>query len=144
MSRRPGFHEDFRRDGGPGPGSERGFGLVFATVFAIIAAWPLMSGGGVRWWAAAVAGAFLVLALVVPQLLAPLNRLWFRFGLVLHRVVTPVIMGILFFLTVLPTGLMLRLFRKDPLSLRFDPAAKSYWIAREPPGPSPETMRNQF
>jgi len=144
VSRRAGFHEDFRRGDGPGPGSERGFGVVFAVVFAVIAAWPLFFGGGVRWWSAVVAAVFLVAAFAAPRILAPLNRLWYRIGMALHGIVTPVIMGILFFLTVMPTGLIMRLFGKDPLRLRFDAEAQSYWIQREPPGPEPDSMRNQF
>jgi len=144
VSRRPGFHEDFRRGDGPGPGSERGFGVVFAVVFAVIAAWPLFFGGGVRWWAAGLALVFLAAALAAPRALAPLNRLWYQIGMALHGVVTPLVMGILFFLTVMPTGLIMRLLGKDPLRLRFDAEAQSYWIRREPPGPAPDSMRNQF
>jgi hypothetical protein len=92
----------------------------------------------------AIAAGFLAVALVRPSLLSPLNRLWFMFGLLLHKIVTPVIMGLIFFLTVTPTGLIMRLSGRDPLRLRRDPEAKTYWIEREPPGPDPETMRNQF
>jgi len=117
---------------------------VFAVVFAVVAASPLFFGGGLRWWSAAVAAVFLAAAFAAPRVLAPLNRLWHRIGMALHGIVTPVIMGILFFLTVMPTGLIMRLFGKDPLRLRFDAEAKSYWIQREPPGPEPDSMRNQF
>ena len=77
-------------------------------------------------------------------MLAPFNALWFRFGLLLHRVVSPVILALLFFTTVAPVGLLMRAFGKDPLRLKKDRAADSYWILREPPGPSPESMKQQF
>lgn len=122
-------------------GSERNFGLVFAGVSAIVACYPLLQGGPVRHWALAVAGAFLALALAVPRLLAPLNRLWFRFGLALGAVMTPVAMALLFAVAVIPTALVLKLFGKDPLQRRIDRAAETYWERREvQPGP----MREQF
>ncbi|CAA7622694.1 conserved membrane hypothetical protein [Magnetospirillum sp. LM-5] len=125
-------------------GSERSFGLVFAVLFAIIALWPLKDGGDIRLWALGAAAAFLVAALAAPQLLKPLNFLWFKFGMLLHHIVTPLVMGLLFFLTVTPVGLLMRATGKDPMRLKRDPAAASYWIERAPPGPAPETMKNQF
>lgn len=125
-------------------GSNRVFGLVFAAVFALVAVAPLKQGGEPVWWAAAVGAAVLLVAVIYPKALTPLNRVWFLIGLGLHHVVSPVVMGLLFFLTVTPTALILRATGKDPLRLRRDPAAASYWIARTPPGPSPEAMRRQF
>ncbi|MCA1907020.1 MAG: SxtJ family membrane protein [Magnetospirillum sp.] len=125
-------------------GSERSFGLVFAAVFAIIALWPLKSGGDPRLWAVGVASAFLVVAVVAPKALKPLNLVWFKFGLLLHKVMTPLIMGLLFFVTVTPIGLLMRATGKDPMRLKRDPAATSYWITRDPPGPAPASMKNQF
>lgn len=125
-------------------GSERSFGVVFAAVFAIIALWPLASGGEIRPWAAGAGTAFLVLALVLPRMLRPLNIVWFKFGMLLHHVMTPLIMGLLFFLTVTPVGLLMRATGKDPMRLRRDPKATSYWIARTPVGPTAESMKNQF
>ncbi len=124
--------------------SDRSFGLVFAAVFLAGGLWPLLRGGTPRVWALVVAGAFLIASLARPSLLAPLNRLWTRFGLLLNKVTTPIVMGVLFYLVVTPTGLLMRLFGKDPLRLSRDQEADSYWIKREPPGPSPETMTNQF
>ena len=144
MSDRFGFHEDFGRAGSVKRSSDRALGLVFAAVFAIIALWPLWSSGAVREWALIVGAAIAVVALAIPRALRPLNRAWHGLGLALHRVVSPLVMGLLFFLTVTPTGLLMRLFGKDPLRLRLDPEAKSYWIERRPPGPAPETMRQQF
>ena len=139
------MHEDFSRGEEAVKGSsDRGVGLVFATVFSIIGLWPLLSGGGIRIWALAVAGALLALAIAWPATLAPLNRTWAWVGRVLHRIVNPVIMGILFYGTVTPTALVMKLFGKDPLRLRFEPNARTYWIDRKPPGPAPDTMRNQF
>ena len=138
------IHE--RLDSGEAPrlGSERAFGIVFAAVFALIGLWPLLADGGVRLWALALAFLFLAAAFLAPRALAPLNRLWFRFGNLLHRIVNPLVMGLLFFTTVTPIALLMRLAGKDPLRLRFDRAAKSYWIERTPPGPAPESLRHQF
>lgn len=126
------------------PGSERGFGLVFAAVFALVAVWPLIGGGAVRLWAAGAAGAFFALAFLAPCLLRPLNIVWFKFGLVLHKIVNPIVMGGIFFVTITPIALLMRAIGKDPLHRRPDPHADSYWIVRAPPGPDPESMKNQF
>ena len=144
MSEPSQLHEDFARDDKVEGSSDRSFGFVFAAVFTLIGLWPLMGGGQVRIWALGIAAAFAVVVLARPGLLAPLNRLWTRFGLLLHKVVSPLIMGMLFYLTVTPIGLLMRAFGKDPLRLRPDPDAASYWIERDPPGPAPETMKNQF
>ncbi|RAU23532.1 hypothetical protein CU669_00030 [Paramagnetospirillum kuznetsovii] len=125
-------------------GSDRSFGLVFAAVFAIVCLLPLKSGEEPRLWAGLVAAAFLVVSFAAPKLLKPLNKLWFLVGMALHHVVTPVVMGLLFFVTVTPIALIMRLMGKDPLRLKRDDAAASYWILRDPPGPAPETMRRQF
>lgn len=118
--------------------------MVFAAVFLLVGAWPLFAGEAPRWWALAVAGAFLLAGLILPRVLRPLNSAWLRFGLVLHRITSPLILAMLFYLTVLPTGLAMRALGKDPLRLRFDRNARSYWIERSPPGPDPESLRNQF
>ena len=90
----------------------------------------------------AVSGLFLVVAVAAPRLLAPLNRLWYRFGLLLHRIVNPVVMGLLFYATVTPIALVMRLVGKDPLHRAFDPQARTYWIERSPPGPKPRPCAN--
>lgn len=140
----PHLHEDLNRVHVAEPGAPRGFGIVFAAVFAVIGLWPLTDGEGVRAWALAVAAVFLALALIRPSLLAPLNRIWLGLGAVLHRVVNPLVMGLMFFAVITPTALLLRLMGKDLLRRRFSLAADSYWIPREPPGPEPQSMRNQF
>ena len=124
--------------------SNRSFGLVFSTVFAIIALYPLLGSGTIRIWSLIVAGSFLFIAVIVPGTLAPANRLWMKFGELLHRIVSPLTLGFVFYVAVLPTGLLLRLFGKDPLRLRLDPTAESYWIKRQPVGPSAESLHNQF
>lgn len=125
-------------------GSERSFGLVFAVVFSVVALWPLKSGGELRLWALVTAAAFLVVSLAAPKLLKPLNLVWFKFGLLLHKIMSPLIMGLLFFVTVTPIGVLMRATGKDPMRLKRDPAATSYWITRDPPGPAPASMKNQF
>jgi len=122
-------------------GSERGFGLVFFCFFLIVATLPLLSGETPRLWALAVALIFVVLALVRPAVLTPLNKIWFRFGLLLGKIVTPIVMSLVFFLTVLPTGVIMRLLGKDLLNRKIDRSAPSYWVKREDPVGS---MRNQF
>jgi len=144
MAETGGFHEELGRRQTVEAGSERAFGIVFACVFSVIAVWPLFSGGSARIWAAIAAAGFLVLALVLPRVLRPLNLAWHRFGLLLHKIVTPLIMGLLFYLTVTPIALIMRALGKNPLSLKFDAEAKSYWIERDPPGPEPDSMKNQF
>jgi hypothetical protein len=137
-------HESFHRDESIQGSSNRAFGLVFAVVFALIGLLPLISSGGVRLWSLAVAAGFLILAHALPTALAPLNRLWLRFGLLLHRIVNPIVLGIMFFLVITPMGVLMRLFGKDLLKLRYDPNAASYWVGRTPPGPAPKSLNHQF
>ncbi len=144
MTETKAFHEDFGRGDVPMAGGERGFGIVFAVVFAVVGLWPLLDGDAVRLWALAVAAVFLGVGLFLPKALGPLNRLWFVFGLGLHKVVNPLVMGLLFYLTITPMALIMRLIGKDPLRRDFEPEAKSYWIERRPAGPAPESMRHQF
>jgi hypothetical protein len=137
-------HESYTRDEAVQSSSNRSFGLVFAGVFALIAFLPLIAGGAARLWAVVLAVAFLIAGLTCPAVLAPLNRLWLRFGLLLHRVISPIVLGIMFFGVITPMGLLMRALGKDPLRLQLDKAAGSYWIARTPPGPAPETFKDQF
>jgi hypothetical protein len=139
-----GAHEFQAREEVVKVSSERSFGLVFAGFFALLGALSLYSGAE-RWhyWFP-LAGVFAVLAYAAPRLLAPLNRLWAKVGLLLHTVISPVILGILFYVCVTPIGVLMRMSGRDPLRRKFEPAAKTYWITREPPGPAPETFNNQF
>ena len=120
-----------------------GIRIRLAAVFAIIGLYPLLRGD-VRWWALVVAALFLLVALVRPETLHPLNRLWFRFGLLLNRIVSPIIMGLVFVLAVVPTGLIMRLRNRDLLRQRFDPDARSYWIEVDEDLRAKSSMRNQF
>jgi hypothetical protein len=137
-------HEDLSREEHVEGSSDRVFGLVFAGVFLVIAGWPLIHGASPRWWALGVSAAFGVVAWVRPVWLARLNRLWMKLGILLGKVVSPIALGILFYGVITPIGAVVRLTGKDPLRLKRDPAADSYWIARNPPGPPPDSMTNQF
>jgi hypothetical protein len=125
-------------------GSDRNFGVVFACIFAIIGLWPMVHGTAPRLWALALAASCLAAGVLRPQLLSPLNQIWFRFGLLLHQIVNPVLMFLLYYGAVVPTGLVMRMSGKDVLRLRLDRAATSYWIVRDPPGPAADTMEKQF
>lgn len=136
------FHEDLSRsDAGPSA-SDKSFGLVFTGVFVVVALLPLFAERPARLWALIVAAAFGILAFVAPRLLAPLNRIWMAFGKLPHKIVSPVVLGLLFLVAVVPTGLILRIRGLDPLRLKRDPAAKTYWLPRAPPAPN--SFKNQF
>jgi hypothetical protein len=125
-------------------GSDRSFGVVFTVFFGIVGALPLLSKAEPRLWAFGVSGVFLLVALAMPKVLHPLNVLWMKFGALLSMIVSPIVLGLLFFTTIMPIGLIMRLAGKDLLSMKFDKNAKSYWVDRDPPGPPPESMSNQF
>jgi saxitoxin biosynthesis operon SxtJ-like protein len=137
-------HESLEREDVVKGPSNRSFGFVFAVVFLVIGLLPLIGGHRVLIWSLATGAAFGVVALVAPAVLTPLNRIWLKFGLLLHKIVSPIVLGILFFVVITPMGLAMRLFGKDPLRLRLDRGTKSYWIERVPPGPAPETLKDQF
>lgn len=137
-------HERLADDDAIKGSGDRTFGLTVAAAFLLLGYWPLLRGGPLRWWALAAAAVLLGAAMVIPRALAPLNRCWLALGARLHRVTNPVIMGVVFFTTVTPLGLLLRVLGKDPLHLRRDPSASTYWIDRRPPGPAPSTMTRQF
>jgi hypothetical protein len=139
-----GTHEQLAQHGEVKRSSDRTFGLVFAAFFTLISLLPLLHRGQVRWWGLVVAVAFLIVALTVPMILAPLNHLWFLLGRLLHRIVNPIMMGVLFFVVVTPAAVLLRLARKDLLRLKRDPTATSYWVHRTPPGPDPQSLKNMF
>jgi hypothetical protein len=140
----PAIHESFVRDEEARGSSDRNFGFVMAGAFMILALAPLARGRAVRWWSLLVGAAFLVSGLLHPRILGPLNRLWLKLGLILHTVVSPVVMGLLFYSTVTPIGVLFRWLGKDPLRLRLDRETDTYWIERHPPGPAPDTMPRQF
>jgi hypothetical protein len=126
------------------PSSNRVFGLVFAAFFVIIALLPLLRGHSLRRWPLPLAAIFLIAALAAPKILTPLNRAWTALGTVLHRIVNPLVLGVLFYVVFTPFGWLLRRLGKDFLRLRRAPDAASYWIPRNPPGPAPESMSRQF
>ena len=138
------FHENLQREHDAVILGDRSFGIVFTEVFGVVGCWPLLSGGGVRLWALAISMAFLICALFRQSLLSPLNKNWTRFSLILNRFVNPVVMGLIFYLSVVPTGFVMGLLGKDLLKLKRDPEAKSYCMKREPPRPYPKWIRNQF
>jgi len=137
-------HEDFSRLEEPQGSSDRSFGFVFALFFLALALWPAVHRGVPRWWALGVSAVFLLLAVASPSTLAPLNWAWTRLARTLNKIVNPVVTAALFYLAFTPVGLLMRLTGGDPLHLRFNPDAKTYWIEKQPPGPPPETMARQF
>ena len=121
-------------------GSNRSFGIVFFVVFLIIAIYPLIEGDELRLWSLIISIFFLFLGLVNSKILNPLNKLWFKFGIFLGKIVSPLVMAIIFFLVVTPIGLLMRLLNKDLLNLKFNNNT-SYWIEKTDPK---SKMKNQF
>ena len=121
-------------------GSNKSFGIVFFIVFLLFATYPLINNGELRIWTLIIAIIFLILGLVNSKVLTPLNKLWFKFGLLIGKIVSPLIMGIIFFLVVTPTAFIMRIIGKDLLNLKLN-NKKSYWI--EKTGPKSK-MKNQF
>ena len=121
-------------------GSNRSFGIVFCIVFFFIALYPLTYGEEIRLWSLIISLFFLFLGLINSKILNPLNKLWFKFGIFLGKVISPIIMGIIFFFVVTPIGLIMRIFGKDVLNLKFS-KNKTYWIEKS--GPKSK-MKNQF
>ena len=120
--------------------SNRSFGIVFSIVFLFIALYPLLNDENIRLWSLIISLVFLVLGILNSKLLNPLNKIWFKFGLFLGKIISPIVMGIIFFLVVTPIGLLMKLFRKDLINLNYN-NQKSYWIEKS--GPKSK-MKNQF
>jgi len=121
--------------------SEKSFGVVFSIVFLIVSLYPLINSESLRIWALVVSIIFFLLAFLAPKILVLPNKLWFKFGLLVGSIVVPIVMTLIYFVTVLPTGLIMRLLGKDLLKQKLDKNAKSYWIERKQPMGS---MKNQF
>ena len=121
-------------------GSNRSFGVVFFIVFFSISIYPLLKDGNIRLWSLIISIIFLFLGLLNSNLLSPLNKLWFKFGLLLGKIVSPLIMGLIFFLVVTPIGIFMRLLKKDLLNLKFS-KINTYWINKSDPK---SKMKNQF
>ena len=121
--------------------SNRSFGIVFFFVFLIISLWPLINENPLRVWSIFIAIIFLILGLINSKLLTPLNILWFKFGRLLGFIVPPIVMGIVFFVVVTPTGLIMKIIGKDLLNNKYNKNNKSYWINRDK---NKSTMKQQF
>ena len=121
-------------------GSNRSFGIVFFVVFLIITLYPLLNNENIRYWSLLVSLVFLILGLLNSNILTPLNKAWFKFGILLGKVISPIIMGIIFFFVVTPIGLLMRILKKDLLNLKYN-NNKSYWIEKTEPK---SKMKNQF
>ena len=120
--------------------SNRSFGIVFFVVFLIIALFPLINDGNIRLWSLIVSLAFLALGLLNSKFLSPLNKIWFKFGLFLGKIISPIVMGLIFFIVVTPIGILMRILKKDLLNLKMN-NNKSYWIEKSEPK---SKMKNQF
>ena len=121
--------------------SEKSFGIVFAVVFLLIALYPLLDSRGVYIWALVTSGVFVLLAYVFPKVLSVPNKLWFKLGMLISSIVTPIIMTIIYIFTVLPLGIFMKVLKKDLLNQKIDANAESYWIERDKPVGS---MKKQF
>lgn len=121
-------------------GSNKGFGIVFFVVFFLISIWPILNDDGIRIWSLTISLIFLILGIINSNLLTPLNLIWFRFGLSLGKIVSPIVMGLVYFFVVTPTGLIMRLFKKDLIMLKKN-NKKTYWIEEKK---SESNMKNQF
>ena len=120
--------------------SNRSFGIVFFVVFLLVSFYPLINEENIRYWSLFISFIFLILGLLNSKILTPLNKIWFKFGILLGKIISPFIMGIIFFFVVTPIGLLMRIFKKDLLNLRFN-NDKSYWIKKK--GPKSK-MKKQF
>ena len=120
--------------------SNKNFGIVFSIVFLIISLWPLLNQNDIRIWSLIISGIFLVLGLINSKLLLPLNKIWFKFGILLGNFIAPIVMGIVYFMVVTPTGLIMRLLGKDLLNLKKN-NKDTYWIEKDN---SNNDLKNQF
>jgi hypothetical protein len=137
-------HEDYTPRIAPRMSSDRSFGWVFTAFFVVVGCLPLRHHRPVHIWALVVSGGLLAITLTRPSLLHFGNVAWRRLGLLLGAVVNPIVMGVLFFGVVTPMALLMRWMSKDVLRLRWDAQVRTYWLPRQPPGPDPKTMINQF
>ena len=121
-------------------GSNKSFGIVFFVVFLLIGLYPLINADGIRVWSIIISLVFLILGLTNSKILNPLNKLWFKFGILLGKIISPLVMGIIFFLVVTPIGILMKLLKKDLLNLKFN-KKETYWIEKNEPK---SKMKNQF
>ncbi|MDA8867374.1 SxtJ family membrane protein [Candidatus Pelagibacter sp.] len=120
--------------------SDKSFGLVFFCFFLIISFYPIIDGGKLRYWSLTLSFIFLILGLLNSSILSPLNRLWYKFGLILGSIVSPVVMGVVFFIVITPISLIMKILGKDLLNLK-KVKSNTYWIEKKD---SKSTMKNQF
>jgi hypothetical protein len=144
MDRTSSFHEDLRREEKFQGSSNRGFGLVFAAFFVIISGLKLWKDNPSWAWWLLPAVALSIIAYVRPGLLGPFNKLWTLLGLLLFKIVSPLVLGVIYYGMITPIGVLMRTRNKHILGRHLDRSATTYWIVRDPPGPEPETMKNQF
>ena len=121
-------------------GSNKSFGIVFFIVFLIISIYPLLNNGNIRIWSLVISLIFLILGVLNSKLLNPLNKIWFKFGIFLGKIISPIVMGIIFFLVVTPIAILMKLLQKDLLNLKFN-KNNTYWIEKSDPK---SKMKNQF
>jgi hypothetical protein len=124
--------------------TDRSFGFTFAVVFGLLGTWLVWHSSAYGWPAFGVGAAFAVVALTIPRVLHPLNVVWMRFALLLNKIVSPIVLGVIFFGIFMPVSLIFRAIRRDALRRKFDSALTSYWIDREPPGPPGTSFPRQF
>ncbi len=124
--------------------TDRSFGYTFAVVFALLGGWMLWHANRLGFGSLAAAAVFGVIAVTIPRILHPLNVAWMYFGMVLNKIVSPIVLGIVFGVVILPVGLVFRWRGRDALHRSFEPKAKSYWIDRTPPGPRGDSFPRQF
>ena len=137
-------HENINPIEGIEPGSDRSFGLIVGGILVAIGTYQYFTDSSIYGWTMAPGMVLVALGAIRPGLLHPLNVAWMRLGLLLGKIVTPVIMLLVFVISIIPTGLILRLFGKDLLRLKKTTTESSYWIERSPPGPAPESLKDQF
>jgi len=124
--------------------SNRSFGTLFVVVFGLLGAYSWWRGGAVFPWAFGLSVLTLVVTLAKPDWLAPANRAWMKLAELLNRAVSPIVLGVIFFGVLTPTALLIRMVGRDVMKRRFEPAARTYWVERDPPGPDPVGLPNQF
>ena len=121
-------------------GSNRSFGIVFFLVFLLIAFYPLLNDRSIHIWSLIISLIFLTLGIINSSILSPLNKIWFKFGILLGKIISPLVMGIIFFIVVTPIGILMKILKKDLLNLKYN-NNKSYWIEKNEPK---SKMKNQF
>jgi hypothetical protein len=124
--------------------TDRSFGFTFAVVFGLVGAWLLWRSSRYGWPTIGAAGAFALIAVTIPRVLHPLNFLWMRFGMLLNLIVSPIVLGVIFYGMLTPIGLLFRATGRDALRRSFDRSLASYWVDRSPPGPEAGSFPRQF